>query len=635
MPGWSNMTAGLAIGITLAVGAAGAAGAYLYSVRHTRSLLEGAKAMARSQGELIQAALEHQMMEDDRTLIARMIESFGRQPNVERVVLLDRSGTVRYASAPAAATDFAPDSPTCQACHQLPAAQRMNSRVIETEGGSVLRTVLPVRNQERCQSCHDPSHTINGVLMLDLDMETVRAGTNQDLRWMVLATGVLTLLLIGGLAVLVRVFVLRRLQQFETTARQIAGGDLARRVPAEGSDTIAWLAREFNTMADSMTNLLDDVHAEQQRLETVINSIDDGIVVLDPTRKVIAANHAFLARTGHPRSRIMGCSCGQPGAVMCVVDECPALACLTTLARQVRICQHQRSDGELRWEEVHASPVFGASGEVVQVVEVWRDISDRRAAEARLAESHRLASLGMLASGFSHELNTPLATVLTCVEGILREARDQDRRAHDWGGVSERATLAREQVLRCRGLTQHFLRMSRGQAPILDIVDVHATLAAVERLIAPTALAHGVRVVMAKTSGEVRVRANDAELQQVLINLVVNAIQASKSGSTVIVEVSADGATPGAAPADQLTRIRVVDRGCGIAPQNRSHIFEPFFSARAGGTGLGLFISLEFVRHWGGDIAVTSVPGTGSVFEVSMPSAVAGASSSAPERLPA
>jgi signal transduction histidine kinase len=322
---------------------------------------------------------------------------------------------------------------------------------------------------------------------------------------------------------------------------------------------------------------------------------------------------------------------------MCAAGECPTIACLTTLERQVRLCQRSRPDGEVRWEEVHASPVFDHSGRIVQVVEVWRDISDRRAAEARLAESHRLASLGLLASGFSHELNTPLATVLTCVEGILRDARSHDDADVDWSRIGESAGLAREQVLRCRGLTHHFLRMSRGQAPVLDIIDVRSTLAAVSRLIAPTAVAHGVRVVFPDLTDDVYVRANAPELQQVLINLILNAIQASTSGSSVRVELtSGSGAAADGQPPHTLTCIRVVDHGCGIAADDRERIFEPFYSARAGGTGLGLFVSLEFVRHWRGDISVSSAPGAGSVFEVSIPAAAAApAAARFADRMPA
>ena len=112
---------------------------------------------------------------------------------------------------------------------------------------------------------------------------------------------------------------------------------------------------------------------------------------------------------------------------------------------------------------MHASPILDSAGDLPHVVEVWRDISERRAAEAHLAESHRLASLGVLASGFSHELNTPLGTVLMCVEGIL------PRRPARAATSATTPPIARDQLLRCRGITQHFLRMSRGQPGVRPI----------------------------------------------------------------------------------------------------------------------------------------------------------------------
>ena len=245
-----------------------------------------------------------------------------------------------------------------------------------------------------------------------------------------------------------------------------------------------------------------------------------------------------------------------------------------------------------------------------QIVEVWRDISERRAAEAHLAESHRLASVGMLASGFSHELNTPLATVLTCVEGILRDFPPGSSVGADPERVRENASVAREQILRCRGITQHFLRMSRGQKSSGNIVDLSSVIAGVDRLVAPTARACSVQVDIRPPRASVHVRADEAELQDVLVNLLLNAIQACRPGGRVSIAVE---------PGDPV-RIRVSDDGCGIPPEHRKRIFEPFFSMRQGGTGLGLFLSLNFARRWGGDIRFESSPGLGSTFEVELPS---------------
>lgn len=615
-PRLASSTVGLAVGITAAVAAATAAGAYFYSVQHSKILVETARATAMAQGELIRAGLEHQMIEDDRTLIARMINTFGQQPQIENVMLLDRGGVVRYASVKNEEnTTFSLESPTCQACHQFPPAQRATSRVIDTRGGAILRTVIPVHNRPECYECHDPSHRINGILILDTNTGALRAEMNHDLRWLVAASGGLALLLITGIALVVRVGVLQRLRRFETTARLIAAGDLERRVPADGKDTISWLAREFNSMADSVTGLVTQLNSQQRRLETVINSIDDGIVVLDRERHVIAANDAFLNRTGTTRHTTVGCSCTTLSEGMCNTTSCPAVACLETSTRQARVMERRLPDGSTRWEEVHASPVTGPNGAPTQVVEVWRDITDRRAGEARMAESHRLASLGMLASGFSHEINTPLATTLTCVEGILLDMAESGDGPIDKAQLTESAQTAREQVLRCKGITQHFLRLSRGQAGNADIVHLPATVAAVARLVEPTAREHGVRLTVDIGGGDLHVRADDAELQHVLINLALNAIQSSPKGSTVTLQLSADDAV----------HVRVIDRGCGIATADQQRIFEPFFSLRRGGTGLGLFLSRDFIQHWGGEITVTSALGAGSTFDVVMPHAATGA----------
>ncbi|HEY2013905.1 MAG TPA: HAMP domain-containing sensor histidine kinase, partial [Bryobacteraceae bacterium] len=193
-----------------------------------------------------------------------------------------------------------------------------------------------------------------------------------------------------------------------------------------------------------------------------------------------------------------------------------------------------------------------------------------------------------------------------CVEGILRETAGN---VADQAWIRDSASIAREQILRCRGITQHFLRLSRGQRGEGEVVDLGPVITAVARLIEPTARAHSVSVEVRSAPPGMHVRADEAELQHTLINLLLNAVQASKPGGRVTVE----------AEAAAEIHVRVSDDGCGIAPDDQKRIFEPFFSARQGGTGLGLFLSLNFVRRWGGEIRVESTVGRGSTFEVVLP----------------
>ena len=160
------------------------------------------------------------------------------------------------------------------------------------------------------------------------------------------------------------------------------------------------------------------------------------------------------------------------------------------------------------------------------------------------------------------------------------------------------------------GITQHFLRLSRGQPSAGDVLDAGAVVAAVSRLVEPTARAQGVSIEQAPATG-LYVRVDEAELQHATLNLLLNAVQASAPGTTVNLAVTGG---------DDV-RITVTDRGCGIAPEHQARIFEPFFSLRPGGTGLGLFLSVSFVRRWGGDIQVRSARGEGSTFEIQLPHA--------------
>ena len=125
----------------------------------------------------------------------------------------------------------------------------------------------------------------------------------------------------------------------------------------------------------------------------------------------------------------------------------------------------------------------------------------------------------------------------------------------------------------------------------------------------PTARDRGVQIKVRPLSTTVLVHAVEADLQNLLINLLLNAVQASKAGSEVTVSVQ---------QSDKI-RISITDQGCGIAPEFQQKIFEPFFSMRDGGTGLGLFLSVTAVRRWGGDILVESTPGKGSTFELLLP----------------
>ena len=121
----------------------------------------------------------------------------------------------------------------------------------------------------------------------------------------------------------------------------VSRGDLQQRAPVEDSDKLAWLGREFNMMADSLAGMVGEVSAQRERLETVINCIDDGIVVLHSDRTIIAANDAFVSRIGTSREEEVGNCCYELGKASCNLPDGPTLAYLRSGVPQVKICEHR------------------------------------------------------------------------------------------------------------------------------------------------------------------------------------------------------------------------------------------------------------------------------------------------------
>lgn len=610
----------LGIGVSVVVIFGLALGFHLTYLTYRAEMLEAARNHAASEAQLVRLALSHQMLESgDRSLIYGMVQSFGAEHSSERIMVLDRLGKVRFSSDERYRKHvFSLKDPACQVCHRFPAAQRNRSTILDIEGGSVLRSVQPIPNREACHTCHDAKNRINGVLIVDVPVGATIANMEHSVRRMALGTAVVGLVLIGGISLAFRRFLLRRLYRFERAALAIASGDMSQRVPVEGNDALTRLEVSFNEMVDSVSSLLSSVEAQGEHLRRVMDSVDDGMVVLDRDMAIVATNDAFQRRFPTEDVELVGRHCFEAvrGAGMCGDgSECPGHACFGSGKVHTAIRTRIDLSGQPRHEEVRISPLFAADGSVERVVEVWRDITDRRSAEARLAEYQRLASVGMLASGISHEVNTPLSSIGTCLEAIDRICAEGANTAEDRAALRNYAQIAAEQVRRCGAITQQFLKLARGRSPDSEIIELVAATTLVARLVGPTAKVAGVTIDVQDDAVVPQVLASSASVHQVLLNLIMNAVEASKAGGRVRVRFGVTNAAEG----DSI-EVQVQDEGAGIAAEDLPRVFEPFFSRRARGTGLGLFVSLNLARGWGGDVrVVASQAGQGTTFAVQFP----------------
>ncbi len=619
------LTARLAAGITLLIIIPLAVGLYVlarYEYGHT---VEVRAVAADLETRMLEVALRGQMLKRDPGVTVELLRAVAAQPEVRRAMIVDHTGVVRYSSrGDEVGVRLSRDSPTCAVCHGASRGARPQSILFDENGFDVLRTVRPIENRPECQGCHGPGRKVNGILVFDLSLAATQAQLRAEVQRIGLATVGLTVVILLGVGWLLRRQVLVRLRRLGRTARSIAGGAFSERAEVVGSDVIGRLAGDFNKMADAAGVLITDLRRREREIAGVLNSLDDGLIVLDRNLTVVATNPSVAQRLAAEPEALQGRACrevvcpGLPCGVGREAETCPAVACLATGASQRAVYECPLpGDGDRRVDEVCVSPILGEDGSVWRVVEVWRDITERVREEERLAEIEHLSSLGVLASGLSHQLNTPLATALTCSEAILDRLETQS--AGDGGlatveAIRQGALSIRDAVLRCRSATSQFVGFARRIPLTTEPVDLVQAVQAVMALAWPTARERGVDLEMGEVRGLVPfVRANTEAVQHVVLNVLVNAIESFRQpGGKVVARFIVD---------DEV-RLQIRDTGSGIPPEMRRHLFQPFRTNKPGGTGLGLFLSRTLMRRLNGDVRlVDSAVGRGSCVEIIFPRA--------------
>jgi PAS domain S-box-containing protein len=274
-------------------------------------------------------------------------------------------------------------------------------------------------------------------------------------------------------------------------------------------------------------------------------------------------------------------------------------------------------------------------GKPVKMLGIVQDITEKKEKEMQLIMSERLAALGQMASGIAHEINNPLATISACAEGLLNRIRKGQMSPELFENYLK---IIDEEVLRCKGITTSMLSFVRKTPYEKKDVDLNFILDKALELIGFQGRLKKIEVIK-HYSGTLIVKGSEGELKQVLLTIIVNALDAmGDKGSLMLItgtapsgaafpysegfvslrdlphltETRGDGA---------LAFVKISDTGPGIPPELTAKIFDPFFTTKAekGGTGLGLSIAHKILRDHNGNIVVASERGKGAAFTVILP----------------
>jgi signal transduction histidine kinase len=284
------------------------------------------------------------------------------------------------------------------------------------------------------------------------------------------------------------------------------------------------------------------------------------------------------------------------------------------------------TDGTWRTIVESSQAVLDKDGHVVKWVGTTADVTKRLRLESELQRMDKLESLGVLAGGIAHDFNN----MMTGIIGNINLARIDDDPDHSRELLEE----AEREVLQARGLTQQLLTFAKGGAPVRSVQDLAPVLR--------EAVSFALRGSDVSASFDLPAdlwwaRIDKGQLSQVFSNIVINADEAMPVGGTVSVVARnitvGDGAYPDLAPGNYV-RIDLSDTGVGIAETDLRKIFDPFFSTKRRGSGLGLATSYAIVHKHDGTIGVVSTPGAGTTFSILLPAVPAGPSLRSPETAP-
>ena len=363
--------------------------------------------------------------------------------------------------------------------------------------------------------------------------------------------------------------------------------------------------------------------AETHRLAVTLSALTEGVLTTDAEGRVVLLNRAAETLTGCPAAESIGrplrevfrtfeaAEGGEPRTANDDDDYSPERF---PLAEQRHHVWLEGREGQRRLIDKVAIPVLNDAGRFGGVVRVFRDVTDEERLSAEMLKASKLESLGILAGGIAHDFNN----ILTAILGNVSLAR----RVVVGLPADEKLDQAERACARARDLTGQLLTFARGGAPSKKL----ARLPEIIRESVGFAL-HGspVGVKFDLPADLWPVEADTGQLSQVLNNLAINAVQAmGRDGGALEVRAEnlslSDGVLP-SLPGGRYVKISLEDDGGGISAEHLEKIFDPFFSTKPGGSGLGLATSYSIAKRHGGHLNVDSVPGVGSIFRFYLPAA--------------
>jgi PAS domain S-box-containing protein len=464
-----------------------------------------------------------------------------------------------------------------------------------------------------------------GVVALDtvaIPVSKVQAQLSNEIRNNFTITGMALLLLIFSLFFTVQRLVSNRLnaitKHFSVAA---SSGDYSRlsRLKVQGSDEISVLAQSYNTLVEKLQRYHNSLYSEKERLNVTLRSIGDGVITTDLDGKIVLINKITEQLTGWNQEEAFGRPVQD---VFNIINEETGIPCENPVDRVlasgkiIDMADHTAliaRNGTQYIIEDSGAPIFDNQCKMIGTVLVFRDVTVAKKTAGELLKVKKLESVGGLAGGIAHDFNNILAAILGNIE-LAELTISSTEEAYPLLQEAKKASI------RARTLTQQLLTFSSGGDPVKKTAPIGKGI-----IESATFALHGSSVSCRFNipNDLWLVEIDSGQISQVIQNLVINAKQAMPDGGKIeidcanIADIKSEQNLD--LPNKTYIKITIQDNGCGVAEEYIEKIFDPYFTTKIEGCGLGLSIAHSIINKHDGHIEVTSGIGKGTTFTIYLP----------------
>jgi PAS domain S-box-containing protein len=391
------------------------------------------------------------------------------------------------------------------------------------------------------------------------------------------------------------------------------------------------LLLDIATLYERVADKATEINLATSFASALLEASPDGVMVIDRDFRIINCNDSPLITVGKGRESVLGKFCHEiiynsQKHCDCHGRDCPAQETIKTRQPSRVLHENLSINGEAQVSQVTAYPIFNQMNEIVQLVITVRDITKALSERikkstkiikddlARFAQEDRLSSLGRLVASVCHEINNPITSIVTFNKLILSYLQESKLPPDGSAGFERYLDLSIREALRCGSIVNNLLTFARQknvEAKDIDLIEVVQTIMMLTKHQLESSQ---VEYELDLPKAPFKVYGDSTQIQQCLMNLIFNAIESMPEGGKLTISGGPDDE-------ENMVWLSVADNGHGIKPEDLPHIFEPFYTTKVDGKGVGLGLSMTYgiIRKHNGIIEVNSNPSKGTVFKIKLP----------------